>query len=150
MTAVRESERSSLEKEEAADGRSYAPMDMAMEMEMAVTSIAAQTPGATIFEPIKRSENGQQRRRSDAPVAPSDWRSRMERTIRQQAQELTQLHRTVGHLANLLEAWAAREEAQWLGMMTWMQEREQKWVARHEDDKLWGAGITNMIAKVMK
>jgi hypothetical protein len=31
-----------------------------------------------------------------------------------------------------------------------MQEREQKWDARHEDDKLWGAGITNMIAKVMK
>jgi len=35
-------------------------------------------------------------------------------------------------------------------MMTWMQEREQKWDARHEDNKLWGAGITNMIAKTMK
>ena len=31
-----------------------------------------------------------------------------------------------------------------------MQEREQKWDARHEDDKLWGAGITNMIANVVK
>jgi len=31
-----------------------------------------------------------------------------------------------------------------------MQEREQKWDARHEDDKLWGAGIMNMIAQVMK
>jgi len=31
-----------------------------------------------------------------------------------------------------------------------MQEGEQKWNARHEDDKLWGAGITNMIATVMK
>jgi len=50
----------------------------------------------------------------------------MESTIRQQAQELMQLHRTVGHLANLLEARAACEEAQWQGMMTWMQEREQK------------------------
>jgi hypothetical protein len=34
-------------------------------------------------------------------------------------------------------------------MRTWRQEREQKWDARHEDDKLWGAGITNMIAKIM-
>ena len=34
-------------------------------------------------------------------------------------------------------------------MMRWMQEREQKCDARHEDDKLWGVGIMNMIAKVM-
>jgi hypothetical protein len=50
----------------------------------------------------------------------------MEKTMRQQAHELPQLHQTIGHLANLLEAQAAREEAQWLGMMMWMQEREQK------------------------
>jgi len=31
-----------------------------------------------------------------------------------------------------------------------MQEREQKWDTRYEDDKVWGAGITNMIAKTMK
>ena len=31
-----------------------------------------------------------------------------------------------------------------------MQAREQKWDAHHEDVKMWGAGITNMIAKVMK
>jgi len=30
-----------------------------------------------------------------------------------------------------------------------MQEREQKWDACHEDDMLWGAAITHMIAKVM-
>jgi len=34
--------------------------------------------------------------------------------------------------------------------MTWMEEREQKWDARYEDDKVRGAGITNMIAKTMK
>jgi len=136
--------------EEAADTCNEAPMDMATEMATAVISIAAETAGATRFETIERNENGQRRRRSEDPAAPSDWKSRMERTIRQQAQDLTQLHRTVGHLANLWEVWAAREEAQWQGMMGWMQEREQKWDARHEDDKLWGAGITNMIAKVMK
>jgi len=70
-------------------------------------------------------------------------------TIQQQAQEMTQLHRTVAHLTNLVGARTAREEAQRLAMMTWMQQREQKWDARHEDDKLWGAGITNMIAKTM-
>jgi len=60
-----------------------------------------------------------------------------------------QLHRTIGHLANLVEARAARMEAQWLATMRWMQEREQKWDTRHEDDKLWGAGITIMITKTM-
>jgi hypothetical protein len=35
-------------------------------------------------------------------------------------------------------------------MRTWIQERQQKWDARHEEDKVWGAGITNMIAKTMK
>jgi len=125
-------------------------MDVAMEMVTAATSIAAETAGATIFEPMERNVNGKQRRRSEAPAAPRDWRSRMERTIRQQAQELTQLHRTVGQLANLVEARAAREETQRLAMMTWMQGREQSWDARYEDDKVWGAGITNMIAKTMK
>jgi len=70
--------------------------------------------------------------------------------MRQQAQEVTQLHRTVGYLTNLARAQAAHEEAQGLGMRTWMQEGEQKWDACHEDDKVWGVGITNMIAMIMK
>jgi len=35
-------------------------------------------------------------------------------------------------------------------MMVWMQEREPKWDDSHQDDELCGAGVTNMIAKVMK
>jgi len=31
-----------------------------------------------------------------------------------------------------------------------MQQREQKWDACYEDDKVWGAGITNIIAKTTK
>jgi hypothetical protein len=31
-----------------------------------------------------------------------------------------------------------------------MQERDQKWDACHEDDKLWGARIMNIIAKTVK
>ena len=139
MTEARESERSGLDIEEVADGRCDAPMDMAMEMATAVTSIAAETAGPTIFEPMERNENRKRRRRS-----------RMQRTIRQQAQELMQLDRTVGHLGILWEVRAAHDEAQWHGMMALMQDREQKWDAHHEDDNLWGAGITNMIAKVMK
>jgi hypothetical protein len=101
MTEVRESERSRLDMEEAADWKSDAPMDMAMELATVVTSITVETAGATTFELMERNENGKPRRKSDAPAAPSDWRSRMDRTIRQHAEELTQLHRTVGHLANL-------------------------------------------------
>jgi hypothetical protein len=65
------------------------------------------------------------------------------------AQELMQLHRTFGHLTNLVQAQAAREEAQWLGVMTWMRQREQNWDAHVKHDKLWGVGISNMITKVM-
>jgi len=150
MTEFTVSGKSDLDTGEAGNGRSNAPMDVAMEMAMAATATAAETAGATIFEPMETNENRKQRNRSEDRAAPSDWRSRMERTIRQQAQQLTQLHQTVGHLANLVEAQAAREVAEWLAMMTWIQEREQKWDARHEDDKLWGEGITNMIAKTMK
>jgi len=92
MTEFRVSGRSDLDAGEAENGRSDAPMDVAMEMATEATSIAAETAGATIFEPMERNGNGKWRRRSEAPVAPSDWRSRMESTIRQQAQELTQLH----------------------------------------------------------
>jgi hypothetical protein len=150
MTEVRGSERSGLGTREAADGWSDAPMDMAMERPTAVTSIAGEAAGATIVEPMVRNENGKRRRRSQALATPSVWRSCMERTMRQQVQEQTQVHRTVGHLTNLWQAQAAREEAQWLGMRTWIQEREQKWDARNEDDEVRGAGIMNMIAKTMK
>jgi hypothetical protein len=137
MTEIRVSGRSDLDAGEAGDGRSDAPMEVAMEMATAVTPVATETGGATILEPMEGNENGQRRRKSEAPataLAPSDWRSRMEWTVRKQAQELMQLHRTVGHLTNVLEAQAAREQAQWRGMLTRMQEREQKWDARHEDD----------------
>jgi len=150
MTEFRVSGRSVLDAGEAGKRRSDTPMDLAMEMATAATPIAAETADATIFEPMERNENTKRRRRSEAPADPSDWRSRMERTIRQQAQELMQLHRTVGHLANLVEAWVACEEAQRLAMITWMPEREQKWDARYKDDKVWGAGITRMIAKTIK
>jgi len=150
MTEFRVSGRSDLEAGKAGNGRSDALMNVAMQMATEATSIAAETVGATIFEPMQRNENGKRSRRSDLPPAPSERRSRLKRTIEQQAQELTQLHRTVGHLASLVEVRAAREEAQRLAMMTWMQERDQTCEAYYEYDKVWGARITNMIAKTMK
>jgi hypothetical protein len=153
MTEVRVSERSDMDPEGVGDGSSDAPMDVAMEMATELPPITAETTGATIFEPMERNENGKRRSRSETTAttfAPSDWKSRMERTIRQQTQELMQLRQTVGHLANLMEARAASKEAQCLAMITWMQEREQMWDTCHEDDKEWGVGITNIIAKEMK
>jgi len=79
------SKRSDLDTGDAGDGRSDAPMDVMMEIAMAVTPIATETAGATIFEPMERNENGKWCRRSEAPVtslARSDWRSDMQRTIR--------------------------------------------------------------------
>jgi len=48
-----------------------------------------------------------------------------------------------------VEAQTACEMAQWLGMMTWMQEIQQKWDACHEVDTLRGVAIMNMIANTM-
>jgi len=66
---------------EAGIGRSDMPVDVAMEMTTATTSIAAETAGRTIFQLMERNENGKRRRRSDAPQAPSDWRCCIGRTI---------------------------------------------------------------------
>jgi hypothetical protein len=61
----------------------------------------------------------------------------MERTVRQQPQELAQLHRTAKQITNLLEGHAAREETQWAGVQACMEEREGKWEFRHEENMLW-------------
>ena len=106
-------------------------MDVAMEMAMVMLEIpiATECAGTSIVEVMERNENGKWRGRSKflaTTVALSDWRSRMERTMRHQEQELTQLHRTIGHLMNLVQVQTAREEALWLGMRTWMQERAEE------------------------
>ena len=134
---------------EDGNGRSDAPMDVVMEMASAVTATAAGTAGGTIFELMERNKTGRRRRRNQAPAAPSDWKCRMGRTIRLQAQELRQRHRTVGHLAHLVEAQAAGNLAQQQAMMTWMQKRQQKWDSCNEDEKVSWAGITNMIAMLL-
>ena len=152
MTKARVSGRSDLNTGEAGDGRIDVPIGVAREMATAATPCAAETSGAPVVEPMERNKNRMRSRRSEAlatAMVPSAWKSRTERSMPQQAQELTQLHQTVGHLTNLLEAQAAREKAQWRGMITSMQEREQKWDTRQVDDTLWGDGITNMIATVM-
>jgi len=84
MSEARVSGKSDLDTEEARDGRSDAPMDVAMEMATEATPVAAETTGATIVEIMERNQNGKRRRRSDAlapTVTPSDCRSRMERTM---------------------------------------------------------------------
>jgi hypothetical protein len=62
----------------------------------------------------------------------------MERTGRQQAREVTQLHHTIDRMARILEPHAAREEVQWRDMKVWLENRETKWDERHRDDVLWG------------
>jgi len=102
-------------------------------------------------EQWERNKNGQRLRNetSEPESAPGDWRSRMEQTVRQQAREVTQLPQTINRMARLLEAHAAREEAQWRGMKEWLEDRETKWDDRHRDNVLRGAGISDMTAKVM-
>jgi len=91
---VRGSERNDLDTAGAGDGRSDAPIDVAMEMATTVTPIAAETAGGTIFEPMERNENGTQRKRSEATATAMDRRSGMERAAQQQAREVPQLQNT--------------------------------------------------------
>jgi len=103
------------------DGMRDAPMDMAMEVVTAVTSITAETAGKDTLEPMERNENGKWRRRSEVPViarALGDWGSRMEHTAQQQARELAQLHRTIAKISDMLETQTALQEKQWRGMKT--------------------------------
>jgi hypothetical protein len=52
-------------------------------------------------------------------------------------------------MANMLDALAALQEAQWRGMKMWLMKREEKCDAYHQDDVLWGRGITDMVTKVV-
>jgi hypothetical protein len=81
--------------------------------------------------------------------APGDWRSRMERAIRQQAREMAQLHETFDNMARMVEAHPSCEEMQWLGMKESLDNRERKWDASNKDDVLWGTGISDIITKIL-
>jgi hypothetical protein len=130
MIEVRGSKRSSLDMGEVADRRSNAPMDMAMEMAMVVTSITTETSGKETPELIGRKENGKRRRRSEVPATTwvlGNWRSRMDCTARQQAHKLAQLHRTIAKMSNMLETHSALQKAQWRGIKLWLEEKEKMW-----------------------
>jgi len=93
MTECRVSERSDRDVGDAEDRRSDAPMDVVMEMVTAKISIATEIAGTTMLEPMERNANGKRSRtRRVALAARNNWGSHMERTIRQQAQELMLLH----------------------------------------------------------
>jgi hypothetical protein len=57
MPEIRGFERSHQEAGEAGDGRSDAPMDIAMDMATAATSTAMETAGIALFEPKETDEN---------------------------------------------------------------------------------------------
>jgi len=81
MTKARGCEKSDLDTGEAADRRSIAPVDVAMEMTTVATLTTPQTEGATMFKPVERNDNWPRRRRNEVPATPSNWRSRMKRPM---------------------------------------------------------------------
>jgi hypothetical protein len=106
--------------------------------DVSITCVASTITIANAAEPLECNENGK-RLSGESPEAskpPGEWRSRMERTVRQQAQELAQLHRTTRQITNLLEAHAACEEVQWSGVKAWIDEREGKWEFGLEENVL--------------
>jgi hypothetical protein len=78
MTEARGSEWSDLGTGEAGDRRSHVRMDVAKEMPTTVTRTTAETAGTTRFEAMQKNGNWERRRKSEALLTPSNWRSRME------------------------------------------------------------------------
>jgi len=64
--------------------------------------------------------------------------------VRQRAREVTQLHQTMDRMARMQEAHPAHEEAQWLVMKVWLEDREMKWDERQRDNVPWRTGIVDM------
>jgi hypothetical protein len=127
MTEVRVNKRGVQDTGEVGDRRSDARMNVAMEMVTALTTIAAETTCAIIFEPMVMNENGQQRRRSKAMANVLVWRSRMEPAAQQQAGEVAQLHRTITKMVIMLNAQTELQQAQWQGIETRLEKSEAKW-----------------------
>jgi hypothetical protein len=93
MTEVRVSERSGLDMGGTPDRRCDTPMNTAMEMAMAVTSIGRETAGQDTLETTEKNGNGMRRRRSQVPATPlvlRDWRSHIEPVAHQQHRNQTQ------------------------------------------------------------
>jgi len=149
MTEVRASEMSDLDMGEAGDGSSDAPMDVAMQMGTTVTPIAADTAGATMIEPMERNEHGKRRRSCEAPPTTRQLRSRMEGADQQKARKRAHLQRTIAKMATMRNAQTAYQEAQWRGMKTWLDERDEKWDKYHRDDGPCAKGVTNMGTRVV-
>jgi len=152
MTKVRVSGRRDLDMGEAGDSRSNMTTDMVMEMVMVATTIAADYTSMGILELTERNKNGKWSKRSQAlmsAMGPGDWRRCMEQTAQQQDCELAQLYQTIGKRANMLEMQTALQEAQWRGMQMWLKATEEKRDAYHQDNVLWGKGITDMVKSMV-
>jgi len=73
----------------------------------------------------------------------------MEHTAQQQTRELAQLHRAIAKMEYMLETHTALQEAQWRGIKSWLEEKEKERDVYHQDDLLWGEGITDMVARAV-
>jgi len=49
----------------------------------------------------------------------------------------------------MLETHTALQEAQWQGMKLWLEEKEKQRDMYHQDDLLWGKGITDIVERVV-
>jgi len=86
---------------------------------------------------------------SGSASAPGDWRSWMERWMRQQVQEVAQWHQTMENMAWLLEAHAVCDAIQSLVMWKCMEDRERMCNPCHKGNILWGTGISDMAPTIL-
>ena len=66
-----------------------------------------------------------------------------------QVHKVTQLHNTIYRMARMHSRHAAHEDAQWLALRGWLEDRETQWEECHKDNVLRGTGIADMGAGVL-
>ena len=86
---------------------------------------------------------------SELASALGDWRSELERHMRQQAQKVTQLHQTIDRMARMPESRVACDDEQWLSMKEWLADRGMNLDERHKDNVLCRTGIVDIPTKVL-
>jgi hypothetical protein len=52
-------------------------------------------------------------------------------------------------MANILETNSALQEAHWQWMNMWLEKEENKQDAYHQNDLLWGEGITDLVTRAV-
>jgi hypothetical protein len=75
------------------------------------------------------------RNENSEPVSiPEDGTRQIQRTVRQQVCDVTELHQTLNWIDRMLEAHAVHKQVQCLGIKEWVEDWQTKWNDHNNDN----------------